>query len=92
MDNLFDKYSENWGNGEPLMSRKQFKKAVSEIPFYGYDSGCERCDAFENAQKNHYCPFGNLYGYKNCGHFECEHCGTINNAHHSASCPNVITA
>lgn len=64
---VFDKYSENWGNGENLMNCEQFEKAVAQIPFYGYDIGCDCCKHFDKASKIHFCKRGNKMNYTACG-------------------------
>ena len=36
-------------------------------PFRGYDDGCEYCDFYQYAKKDHFCQRGKHMGYSKCG-------------------------
>lgn len=40
------------------------------MKFKGYDIGCEYCDFYEYALKDHYCQRGKHMNYNKCGWYE----------------------
>ena len=79
IEKLFDKYSENWGNGEPLMNKEFFIKATAKLAIQN-NKLIELCGEYFNKSS---CYVQEYAGAP----YECLFCGKYLNKPHKEDCP-----